>query len=67
MYARVVKITKNRKEMTDEMVTEIEEVVMDSAKAQAVIDASKSSMGKLFFQIKGLFFDRLNSYLILFI
>jgi len=45
MYARVVKITKNRKEMTDEMVTEIEEVVMDSAKAQAVIDASKSSMG----------------------
>lgn len=48
MYARVVKITKNRKEMTDELVTEIEEVVMDSAKAQAVIDASKSSMGMLF-------------------
>lgn len=45
MYAKVVKITKNRKEMTDDLVTQIEEVVMDSAKAQAVIDASKSSMG----------------------
>lgn len=45
MYAKVVKITKNRKEMTDDLVTQIEEVVMDSSKAQAVIDASKSSMG----------------------
>lgn len=45
MYAKVVKITKNRKEMTDDLVTQIEEVVMDSAKAQAVVDASKSSMG----------------------
>ena len=46
MYAKVVKITKNRKDMTDEMVNEIEEVVMDSSKAQAVIEAAKHSMGK---------------------
>jgi len=45
MYAKVVKITKNRKDMTDEMVNEIEEVVMDSSKAQAVIEAAKHSMG----------------------
>jgi len=45
MYSKVVKIVKNRKELTDDMVDQIEEVVMDSAKAQAVIDASKSSMG----------------------
>lgn len=45
MYAKVVKIVQNRKDLTDESVDEIEEVVMDSAKAKAVIDASKSSMG----------------------
>ncbi len=45
MYARVVNIVKNRKELTDELVEQLEEEVMDSAKAQAIIDASKSSMG----------------------
>jgi nucleolar protein 56 len=45
MYAKCVKITKNRKEMTDELITELEETVMDSSKAQAIIDAAKSSMG----------------------
>lgn len=45
MYAKCVKIIKNRKEMTDDMLEQLEEVLMDSAKAQAVIDASKSSMG----------------------
>ena len=46
MYAKVVKIVKNRKELTEELQEQIEEVVLDSAKAKAVIDASKSSMGK---------------------
>jgi len=46
MYARVVKITKNRKDMTDELAGEIEEVVMDSSKAAAIIEAAKHSMGK---------------------
>ena len=36
---------KNRKELTDEKLNSLEEVVMDSVKARAVIDASKSSMG----------------------
>ena len=49
MYARVVKITKNRKDMTDELVSEIEEVVMDSSKAAAVIEAAKHSMGRCSF------------------
>jgi nucleolar protein 56 len=46
MYAKVVKIVKNRKELTEELYEPLEEVVMDSAKARAIIDASKASMGK---------------------
>lgn len=45
MYAKVARLIKNRKELTDEKLEALEEVVMDSAKAQAIIDASKSSMG----------------------
>lgn len=48
VYAKVVQIVKNRKELTDDMVDVLEECVMDSAKAKAIIDASKSSMGLLF-------------------
>merc|ERR1712241_234113 len=35
----------NRKELTDDAVAQLEEVIMDSAKAKAVVDASKTSMG----------------------
>jgi len=45
LYARVVKLIKNRKELTAEKLEELEAVLMDSGRAQAVIDASKSSMG----------------------
>ncbi|XP_076645506.1 nop56 ribonucleoprotein [Halictus rubicundus] len=45
MYAKVTQLIKNRKELTEEKLEALEEVVMDSAKAQAIIDASKSSMG----------------------
>ena len=45
MYAKVAKLIKNRKELTEEKLEALEEIVMDSAKAQAIIDASKSSMG----------------------
>lgn len=48
-YAKVAKYIKNRKEFTDEMLEGLEEIVMDSAKAQAILDASRSSMGKLFY------------------
>ena len=44
-FARCVKVIKNRKELTDEKLTALEEVIMDSVKARAIIDASKSSMG----------------------
>ncbi|XP_017796228.1 PREDICTED: nucleolar protein 56 [Habropoda laboriosa] len=45
MYAKVAQLIKNRKELTDEKLEALENVVMDSAKARAIIDASKSSMG----------------------
>lgn len=46
MYARVVQVIKNRKEITPEMVEPLEEIIMDSAKVQAIFDAARSSMGK---------------------
>ncbi|XP_034945456.1 nucleolar protein 56 [Chelonus insularis] len=45
MYAKVTKFIKNRKTLNEEKLEGLEEIVMDSAKAQAIIDASKSSMG----------------------
>merc|ERR1711885_114020 len=45
LYAKVVKLIKNRKEISQEMLEDLETILMDSARAQAVIDASKSSMG----------------------
>merc|ERR1711936_248690 len=45
IFAKCVKVIKNRKELTDDAVAQLEEVIMDSAKAKAVIDASKTSMG----------------------
>lgn len=44
-YARLVKLIKNRKELTEELLEQIEEITMDSAKAQAILDAARSSMG----------------------
>ncbi|XP_068899567.1 nucleolar protein 56 [Tenebrio molitor] len=44
-YARLTKFIKNRKDLTDESLADLEEITMDSGKAQAIIDASKSSMG----------------------
>merc|ERR1712014_564536 len=44
-FAKCVKLIKNRKELTDDYVEKLEEIVMGSAKAKAVIDASKMSMG----------------------
>jgi len=45
LYAKCVKEIKNRKDLTSEKVEALEAIVMDSGKAQAIIDASKSSMG----------------------
>ena len=45
-YARVAKYIKNKKDFTAEMLEGLEEIVMDGAKAKAIHDAIKSSMGK---------------------
>ncbi|XP_069779474.1 nucleolar protein 56 [Narcine bancroftii] len=44
-YCRLAKLIGNRKELSEESLPALEEVVMDSAKAQAILDASRSSMG----------------------
>ena len=44
-FAKCVKVIKNRKELPEGIADTLEEIVMDSAKAKAIIDASKSSMG----------------------
>lgn len=45
LYARVAKFIGNRKTFDTDKLEELEEIVMDSAKAQAILDASRSSMG----------------------
>jgi len=45
MYAKVAQILKNRKELTNEKMTMLEEAVMDSSRAEAIVNAAKSSMG----------------------
>ncbi|XP_062409573.1 nucleolar protein 56 [Sardina pilchardus] len=44
-YCRMAKLIGNRKELSEENLEAMEEIVMDSAKAQAILDASRSSMG----------------------
>lgn len=45
LYAKVVHYIKDRKSLTEDKVPGLEEIVMDSAKAAAIFDAHKSSMG----------------------
>lgn len=44
-YAKTASMIKNRKDLTEDSLEALEEVVMDSAKAQAIIDAARASMG----------------------
>ncbi|KAJ7999688.1 hypothetical protein DPEC_G00197000 [Dallia pectoralis] len=44
-YCRLAQLIGNRKELSEESLEALEEVVMDSAKAQAILEASRSSMG----------------------
>ncbi|NXG50430.1 NOP56 protein, partial [Psilopogon haemacephalus] len=44
-YCRLAKFISNRKELSEESLEGLEEIVMDSAKAQAILEASRSSMG----------------------
>ncbi|KFP88338.1 Nucleolar protein 56, partial [Acanthisitta chloris] len=45
MYCRVAKFIGNRRELSQDSLEGLEEIVMDSAKAQAILEASRSSMG----------------------
>lgn len=45
MYCRLAQLIGNRKELSEESLESLEELVMDGAKAQAILDASRSSMG----------------------
>ncbi|XP_054280540.1 nucleolar protein 56 [Macrosteles quadrilineatus] len=45
MYAKTVQFIKNRKNLSEDHLEGLEEIVMDSAKAQTILDASRSSMG----------------------
>ena len=44
-YAKVAQFIKDRKNLTDDSQDALEEILMDSANAKAIIDASKMSMG----------------------
>ncbi|XP_055016680.1 nucleolar protein 56 [Boleophthalmus pectinirostris] len=44
-YCRLAQLIGNRKELSEESLEALEEVVMDGAKAQAVLEASRQSMG----------------------
>ncbi|VVC33639.1 NOSIC,Nop domain,NOP5, N-terminal [Cinara cedri] len=45
LYAKVVKYIGDRKQLTEEKVEGLEEIIMDSGKAAAILSAAKSSMG----------------------
>jgi len=45
LYAKTVNFIQSRKELTDDALAKLEEIVQDSAKAQAIIDSGKISMG----------------------
>lgn len=44
-FAKCVQALKNRKELSDNILETLEEIVMDSSKAKAIVEASKISMG----------------------
>ncbi|KAK7916040.1 hypothetical protein WMY93_011801 [Mugilogobius chulae] len=44
-YCRLAQLIGNRKELSEESLESLEEVVMDGAKAQAILEASRQSMG----------------------
>ena len=46
MYARVVHYVGDRKTLSEERLEGLEEVVMDSTKTQAILEAARMSMGE---------------------
>lgn len=52
MFAKVVKYIGDRKQLNEEKLEGLEEIVMDSGKAAAILSAAKSSMGNIFIWFK---------------
>ena len=50
MYAKTAQFIKSRKDLTEDKIEGLEEIVMDSSKANAIYAAAKSSMGRSFKQ-----------------
>jgi nucleolar protein 56 len=48
MFARCAQFIKNRKELSEESVPLLEEIVQDAGIAQSILDAARSSMGNYF-------------------
>ena len=53
MYARVAHYVGDRKTLTDERTEGLEEILMDSMKAQAVLEAARMSMGECPYLMRG--------------
>lgn len=47
LYVRCVEAIKNRKTMPEDIKEQLENILMDSDKAQNVIDLARSSMGMI--------------------
>ena len=47
IYAKTIKFVKDKSKLTDEALPELIEVVGEEEKAREIIEAAKSSMGKI--------------------
>lgn len=45
-YCRLAQFIGNRRELNEEKLEKLEELTMDGAKAKAILDASRASMGQ---------------------
>ena len=50
LFARVVRYVGSRKDLTEERLDGLEEIVMDSTKAQAIFEAARMSMGEYIYR-----------------
>ncbi len=52
LYAKAARFVGDRKELTEERLDALEEIVMDSTKAQAIFEAARMSMGEALLELK---------------
>ena len=61
-YARCAQMIGDRKQLTAEKIPELEEFLMDSSRAVAIVDAAKMSMGNLLEFLLVYIFPNLNAH-----